>query len=74
MLSEGDMLKSHPYYWAAYVTIGDYSPMTFIKPIWLNLIFMLILMISLPYSLILIYRMAFANKTRSAKSHKRQSV
>jgi CHAT domain-containing protein/tetratricopeptide (TPR) repeat protein len=39
MLAEGDMLRSHPYYWAAYVTIGDYSPVTFVRPRWLDLIF-----------------------------------
>ena len=42
MLAEGNMLRSHPYYWAAYVTIGDYSPMKFPKPLWLNLMFSLI--------------------------------
>ncbi len=39
MLAEGNMLRSHPYYWAAYVTIGDYSPMKFVKPLWLNILF-----------------------------------
>lgn len=29
LLAEGDPLKSHPYYWAAYVNIGDNSPMKF---------------------------------------------
>lgn len=39
LLNEGDMLHAHPYYWAAYVSIGDYSPMTLSKPIWLRLAF-----------------------------------
>lgn len=42
LINQGDPLRSHPYYWAAYVTIGDYSPMTFIKPIWTNILFSLI--------------------------------
>ena len=42
MLAEGNMLRSHPYYWAAYVTIGDYSPMKFAKPLWLNVLYLLI--------------------------------
>jgi len=47
MLAEGNMLRSHPYYWAAYVTIGDYSPMKLIKPIWLNIFFALIALASI---------------------------
>lgn len=42
MLSEGNMLRSHPYYWAAYVTIGDYSPIKFIKPLWMTIFYLLI--------------------------------
>ncbi len=29
ILAEGDPLRSHPFYWAAYVNIGDNSPMKF---------------------------------------------
>lgn len=29
LLAEGDPLRSHPFYWAAYVNIGDNSPMKF---------------------------------------------
>lgn len=29
LLAEGDPLRSHPFYWAAYVNIGDNSPMEF---------------------------------------------
>lgn len=29
LLAKGDPLRSHPFYWAAYVNIGDYSPMVF---------------------------------------------
>ncbi len=29
LLAKGDPLKSHPFYWAAYVNIGDNSPMEF---------------------------------------------
>ncbi len=29
LLDEGDPLRSHPFYWAAYVNIGDNSPMKF---------------------------------------------
>lgn len=29
LLNEGDPLRSHPFYWAAYVNIGDNSPMHF---------------------------------------------
>lgn len=39
LINQGDPLRSHPYYWAAYVTIGDYSPMKFIKPVWANILF-----------------------------------
>lgn len=46
MLAEGDLLRSHPYYWAAYVTIGDYHPITLIRPVWLNILYVLILIIS----------------------------
>ena len=42
MLAEGNMLHSHPYYWAAYVTIGDYSPMKFNKPLLLSILYLLI--------------------------------
>jgi hypothetical protein len=28
-LAQGDPLRSHPFYWAAYVNIGDNSPITF---------------------------------------------
>ncbi|MFH1121426.1 MAG: CHAT domain-containing protein [Bacteroidota bacterium] len=42
LISQGDPLRSHPYYWAAYVTIGDYSPMKLIKPLWTNFLFGLI--------------------------------
>lgn len=47
MLAEGNMLRSHPYYWAAYVTIGDYSPMKLIKPLWLNIFFIAIALVSI---------------------------
>jgi CHAT domain-containing protein/Tfp pilus assembly protein PilF len=42
LINQGDPLRTHPYYWAAYVTIGDYSPMKFIKPVWTNILFSLI--------------------------------
>jgi CHAT domain-containing protein len=42
LLDEGDMLHAHPYYWAAYVSIGDYSPMPSSKPFWLKLFFGLV--------------------------------
>lgn len=29
LLAEGDPLRSHPFYWAAYVNVGDNSPMQF---------------------------------------------
>jgi len=47
LINQGDPLRSHPYYWAAYVTIGDYSPMKLIKPLWISLMFGLIGLISL---------------------------
>ncbi|PKP48823.1 MAG: hypothetical protein CVT94_07085 [Bacteroidetes bacterium HGW-Bacteroidetes-11] len=47
MLAEGNMLRSHPYYWAAYVTIGDYSPMKLFKPIWLNIFYLVIALASI---------------------------
>jgi len=46
LLSQGDPLRSHPYYWAAYVTIGDYSPMKFVKPLWTTILFSLIILLS----------------------------
>jgi CHAT domain-containing protein/Tfp pilus assembly protein PilF len=56
MLAEGNMLRSHPYYWAAYVTIGDYSPMKFIKPLWLNVLYMAIALVSFISIVVMIYR------------------
>jgi CHAT domain-containing protein len=47
LIDQGDPLRSHPYYWAAYVTIGDFSPMKFVKPIWSNILFGLIGILSL---------------------------
>ncbi|NTW25373.1 MAG: CHAT domain-containing protein, partial [Lentimicrobium sp.] len=47
LLSKGDPLRSHPYYWAAYVTIGDYSPMKFVKPLWAKILFGLIILLSI---------------------------
>jgi CHAT domain-containing protein/Tfp pilus assembly protein PilF len=47
MLAEGNMLRSHPYYWAAYVNIGDYSPMKLIKPLWLNIFYFVIALASI---------------------------
>ncbi len=47
LINQGDPLRSHPYYWAAYVTIGDYSPMKFIKPLWSNILFGLIGIVSI---------------------------
>jgi CHAT domain-containing protein len=46
LLNQGDPLRSHPYYWAAYVTIGDYSPMKFVKPLWATILFSLIILLS----------------------------
>lgn len=42
LLNEGDPLRSHPYYWAAYVSIGDYSPMKFIATAWISWLYLLI--------------------------------
>lgn len=42
LINQGDPLRSHPYYWAAYVTIGDYSPMKFVKPLGEKLLFYVI--------------------------------
>ncbi|MHC1778451.1 MAG: CHAT domain-containing protein [Lentimicrobium sp.] len=47
LINQGDPLRSHPYYWAAYVTIGDYSPMKFAKPLWSSILFGLIGILSL---------------------------
>ncbi|MBK6962396.1 MAG: CHAT domain-containing protein [Bacteroidales bacterium] len=47
LIDQGDPLRSHPYYWAAYVTIGDYSPMKFVKPLWSNILFGLVAILSL---------------------------
>lgn len=47
LLNEGDMLHAHPYYWAAYVPIGDYSPMTLSKPFWLNVAFSLLALVAI---------------------------
>ncbi|MDY0102177.1 MAG: CHAT domain-containing tetratricopeptide repeat protein [Lentimicrobium sp.] len=56
MLAEGNMLRSHPYYWAAYVTIGDYSPMKFIKPLWMNILFAVIALSSIVLLLLMTFR------------------
>lgn len=29
LLAQGDLLRSHPFYWAAYINVGDNSPMHF---------------------------------------------
>lgn len=42
LLNEGDMLHAHPYYWAAYVSIGDYAPMTLIKSYYLTVFYSLL--------------------------------
>ena len=47
LIGQGDPLRSHPYYWAAYVTIGDYSPMKFVKPLGEKLLFSLIGLLAL---------------------------
>lgn len=46
MLGQGDMLQAHPYYWAAYVTIGDYAPIKLVKSIWMSVFFALIALTS----------------------------
>ena len=55
LIKQGDPLRSHPYYWAAYVTIGDYSPMKFIKPMWVNILFGIIGFLSIA-GLLLLFR------------------
>lgn len=56
LINQGDPLRSHPYYWAAYVTIGDYSPMKLIKPLWISIMFGLIGLISLAGIALLVVR------------------
>jgi CHAT domain-containing protein/Tfp pilus assembly protein PilF len=56
LINQGDPLRSHPYYWAAYVTIGDYSAMKFVKPVWSNIMFGLIGLLSVAGIILLIIR------------------
>lgn len=56
LLEQGDPLRSHPYYWAAYVTIGDYSPMKFVKPVWLSVIYYLVTLGSILSMVIMLLR------------------
>ncbi|MBW6492077.1 MAG: tetratricopeptide repeat protein [Lentimicrobium sp.] len=63
LLEEKDMLRTHPYYWAAYVTIGDYSPMKFVKPMWLNIFFGIIALSSLSLLMLTMVRKKSRNKS-----------
>ena len=62
LIDQGDPLRSHPYYWAAYVTIGDYSPMKFIKPLWANILFGVVGFLSIA-GLLLLFRDRKRHKT-----------
>ena len=65
LLAQGDPLKSYPYYWAAYVTIGDYSPMKFVKPIWMTVYFSMLGLLS--FAMILI-QLLFIKKSLQKRS------
>lgn len=56
LLEEKDMLRTHPYYWAAYVTIGDYSPMKFVKPLWLNILYLIVALSAISLFLLSAFR------------------
>lgn len=62
-LAQGDPLKSHPFYWAAYVNIGDSSPMKF-SPNYLSYSIAGTSLLSLIFVLLYLKRRKKKNKTR----------
>lgn len=64
LLSEGDMLHAHPYYWAAYVSIGDYSPLTAVKSPLMNILYLLLSVAAIT-GLFAVLRRRFSSKQRS---------
>ena len=68
LLAQGDPLKSYPYYWAAYVTIGDYSPMKFVKPIWMSVYFSLLGLASFAMIIVqlIFYKKLLQKRSRTA--------
>lgn len=62
-LAQGDPLKSHPFYWAAYVNIGDSSPMEF-SPTYLSYSVAGSSILSLIVFLLYMKRRKKKNKTR----------